>query len=695
MPAITHRHDEFHRGEVPPGQLAGGTPDPGDAPLYNADGSVDWGPAGQNGLPGVPGADGEDGAMGPPGPMGPMGPSGTSGGSGVGVTGATGVTGVTGATGPTGPTGPTGVGETGATGPGGGPTGPTGDTGPTGSTGATGVTGATGPIGPSGYIGVDGADGDEGPPGPPGSAGPMGVTGATGPAGSGSGSGGVGPRGFDGEDGDNMWSVPGPQGPAGAAGATGPAGGSGLLGIVAYTAGDVSVSSASLGDVDASGAVVTFVAPASGSVVVRLAASVNPGTTVNAYVSWGVREGVTDIAGSAGSSIVTRASGATDPYIGATKEFVITGLTPGTTKTYKWSHSVSAGTGALVARVASPAVMEVWDQSLGTGSMVGPMGPHGPAGEDGDTGPPGPPGATGPAGAGAAPLGYQTALLSGDVTMTSANTEYDGPSVSLDAGTYIVDWDIQFLTVGTGSGDEQFAGRLKSGATIIDERATSLPAGTGGGGWNLFVDGSTVVVLGSTTTVKVVGLCGNTGQKMVVNPAAVGGASGSGTRLRAVRIDQGASAAPPNNYESYLSTDVTMVNAYTTAIYSHSTLALTVPAGDYDVTAEVAATSASASATGIIAIIATGGSLASNVLTGHTAIRDGVVYNGSGNAGGQVALVVSARVTSDGSTPIRVACGDVRGSSDGVIKTTGIFPPANGSVANKASRINATRITPL
>lgn len=150
----------------------------------------------------------------------------------------------------------------------------------------------------------------------------------------------------------------------------------------------------------------------------------------------------------------------------------------------------------------------------------------------------------------------------------------------------------------------------------------------------------------------------------------------------------------PNDYESYLSTDVTCVNAFGTSIYSHASLAITPAAGDYEITMEVSVTSATGSPGAAIGILATGGSLASNVLTGHTVIRDTLQYNSASNGGGTIKCIVSARMTLNGSTAVRAAIGAGVGSSDAVIKTTNAQGGATAA-ANKASRIWATAITPL
>lgn len=142
-------------------------------------------------------------------------------------------------------------------------------------------------------------------------------------------------------------------------GGSGGAGSAELLAYKAHSAGDETTTSTSLADLDATNAIVTFTTPASGNVLVRLSATVSPGTTSGAFCSWGLRESTTDIAGAAGDSIAARGVGTTDQYVGATKVFVLTGISAGS-HSYKWSWAVSAGTATLKANANSPAVMEVW-----------------------------------------------------------------------------------------------------------------------------------------------------------------------------------------------------------------------------------------------------------------------------------------------------------------------------------------------
>jgi len=139
------------------------------------------------------------------------------------------------------------------------------------------------------------------------------------------------------------------------------AGASILLAYKAHTAGDETTGGTSLADVDATNAAVTFTAPASSNVLVRLSASAGSSVTASAYMSWGLREGSSDIAGAVGESIADRtpATAAQAPYRALSMVFVLVGISAGS-HTYKWSHACSSGTGNMKANANSPAVMEVW-----------------------------------------------------------------------------------------------------------------------------------------------------------------------------------------------------------------------------------------------------------------------------------------------------------------------------------------------
>lgn len=92
-------------------------------------------------------------------------------------------------------------------------------------------------------------------------------------------------------------------------------------------------------------------------------------------------------------------------------------------------------------------------------------------------------------------------ILSGDVTMTNAATWYDGPSHSLTAGTYII-WGKVMLQLNNAAGSGMLA-RLSDGTTVYDASEMDLVANNG---QIVTVPlGPCVVVLGSTTTVKIQG----------------------------------------------------------------------------------------------------------------------------------------------------------------------------------------------
>lgn len=115
-------------------------------------------------------------------------------------------------------------------------------------------------------------------------------------------------------------------------------------------------NTATFTDVDATNAAVTFTAPASGKVIIRVNAFGNNGGNGGQLV-WGLREATTNLAGTSVS--MTGTSGAITVRGAFAVE--ITGLTGGTAHTYKLAQR-QAGTAGLNAQTGNsePFLMEVW-----------------------------------------------------------------------------------------------------------------------------------------------------------------------------------------------------------------------------------------------------------------------------------------------------------------------------------------------
>jgi hypothetical protein len=133
-----------------------------------------------------------------------------------------------------------------------------------------------------------------------------------------------------------------------------------LIAYTVNTAGNQSITSATLADLPTNIAV-TFTAPASGKVLVRLSATAGGTTTGNGFQTWGLRESTSIIAGATGESIAVRedSGGGTEQLHGVTKAFYISGLTPTTSYTYKWAAASSVSGATFKAGTNSPAIMEV------------------------------------------------------------------------------------------------------------------------------------------------------------------------------------------------------------------------------------------------------------------------------------------------------------------------------------------------
>lgn len=133
-------------------------------------------------------------------------------------------------------------------------------------------------------------------------------------------------------------------------------GSSALLAVTSYNPGTLatySTTSSTSVDVDAVNLAVTFTVPASGRVLVRLTALGSKTGTGSAF--WQVREGAAVVSGDMQVTNGTITSVFAVP-------FLIVGLTPSASLTYKWGyHRDSSATATVYAGgIAGPAVMEVW-----------------------------------------------------------------------------------------------------------------------------------------------------------------------------------------------------------------------------------------------------------------------------------------------------------------------------------------------
>lgn len=131
-----------------------------------------------------------------------------------------------------------------------------------------------------------------------------------------------------------------------------------------------------------------------------------------------------------------------------------------------------------------------------------------------------------------AQLSNTNASLAADVTMTTAGTFYDGPSVSLAAGTWLVLWKALFTHTGA---QIEFAGKLWDGTTVYDEAHDDVdPAGTST--YHNSLSGHAIVTLTAQTTVKISVSADTNGQTLKRNAVFGSATSHTPTRISAVRI---------------------------------------------------------------------------------------------------------------------------------------------------------------
>lgn len=239
----------------------------------------------------------------------------------------------------------------------------------TGSGTGTG-SGGVGPAGPQGIPGatnipcLDGEDGVDGISNIPGQIGPAGLPGIQGLT-------GMGIPGLDAEEAEAPYMIPGPPGVGGAPVTE-------LLTAISYNPNPavlVTNSTTTAADVDATNLAVTFIAPTSGRVIVRMsAAAIQSGASATV---WCLR----DTSGTVipGSRLqVTGDTSWSRPFY-----FIhISGLSPNVSYTWRWAFFITGvvntttigyGEDPTLTNPRGPATMEVWAVASGNSASNGPI----------------------------------------------------------------------------------------------------------------------------------------------------------------------------------------------------------------------------------------------------------------------------------------------------------------------------------
>ncbi len=139
-------------------------------------------------------------------------------------------------------------------------------------------------------------------------------------------------------------------------------------------------------------------------------------------------------------------------------------------------------------------------------------------------------------GSGGAPgsVGPQTyeSFLTSPVTIVDANTFYDGPSISLPAGTYLVIAEADTSSANALATPQTI--RIYDGTTVHAARMSYNPPGNGGGGCHLSCMAR--VTLAATTTVKLqVASARGSSDGVILDTAQVNGTADKCTSIVAVR----------------------------------------------------------------------------------------------------------------------------------------------------------------
>jgi hypothetical protein len=122
-----------------------------------------------------------------------------------------------------------------------------------------------------------------------------------------------------------------------------------------------------------------------------------------------------------------------------------------------------------------------------------------------------------------------TAKLSADVTMTTVSTYYDGPSVSLAAGTWFVEGHVTIQSI---SDLAPVTAKLWDGTTVSASAQSNM-----GANGAVEISVSAIVVLGGTTTIKISATVGAGGGGDSIKAAApTNGAGNNASIINATRV---------------------------------------------------------------------------------------------------------------------------------------------------------------
>ncbi len=127
---------------------------------------------------------------------------------------------------------------------------------------------------------------------------------------------------------------------------------------------------------------------------------------------------------------------------------------------------------------------------------------------------------------------YAEASLAADVQLASSNTWYNGPSLSLEAGTWLLIGHITQIRTATTA--ESIYGRITDGTTHHASQQAYHPSASGSGA---ALSMSAIVVLTGTTTIKLQAAtsAGATSSLMKAATAA-NGSGNNATQITALKI---------------------------------------------------------------------------------------------------------------------------------------------------------------
>jgi hypothetical protein len=175
---------------------------------------------------------------------------------------------------------------------------------------------------------------------------------------------------------------------------------------------------------------------------------------------------------------------------------------------------------------------------------------------------------------GGGPMTTVQSQLSADVTMTSANTFYDGPSVNLTAGTWLLTGSVEVMA-GVGVAASNTTAKLWDGTTVYASGMSACPSDTG----QVDISLSAIVSPTSPTSYKI-SVASQTANYKIAKAAQVNAAGNNASYLQAVLLSTSGTSNILPSLATKSATSVAITTSDTMIVLTATGTTATLPAAN-------------------------------------------------------------------------------------------------------------------